>query len=146
MNPNDIFCPVFGMFMLTFAVWALILILRLKSIHFVKAHSNSDWVVPLFQGGSNYLTYTQRNFANLLEFPILFYVVCIVIYVTGNVDEYFITLAYSFFYIRIIHSVNHIFLNIMVPVIDVPLRAFPWLLSIAIVVWMSVRVFCMLAA
>ena len=30
---------------------------------------------------------------------------------TGNVDEYFITLAYWFFYLRVIHSIYHIFFN-----------------------------------
>ena len=55
---TEIFMPVYQMFMLTFSVWALILILRLKSINADKKHQHSDWVVPVFQGGANYLIYT----------------------------------------------------------------------------------------
>ena len=141
---SEIFIPVYQMFMLTFSVWVLILILRLKSINTDKSHQNSEWVVPLFQGGSNYLTYAQRNLTNLFEFPILFYVVCIAIYTTGNVDDYFVLLACSYFWIRVVHSIIHIFANIVVPGLNVPLRAIPWLVSVAVQMWMWIRLVEML--
>ena len=136
---SEIFMPVYQMFMLTFSVWALILILRLKAINADKSHQNSEWVVPLFQGGSNYLTYAQRNLTNLFEFPILFYVVCIAIYATGNVDDYFILLACSYFWIRVVHSIINIFANVLVPFVNIPLRAVPWLASVAVQFWMWIR-------
>lgn len=135
---SEIFMPVYQMFMLTFSVWVLILVLRLKSIN-DKDHSHSDWAVPLFHGGSKYLTYAQRNFTNLLEFPILFYVVCIVIHTTGNVDDYFVLLACSYFWIRVVHSIINIFANVLVPFVNIPLRAVPWLASVAVQFWMWIR-------
>tara|TARA_B110000196_G_scaffold234322_1_gene202750 strand:- start:709 stop:1140 length:432 start_codon:yes stop_codon:yes gene_type:complete len=141
---TEIFMPVYQLSMLTFLVFVLILILRTKSIYFDKKHSSQDWVVPRFQGGSKILTYAQRNFTNLLEFPILFYSVCIVIYVTGNVDDYFVELACWFFWLRAVHSIIHIFYNKIVPVVELPLRAIPWLVSVATVVWMWIRIVPML--
>ena len=135
---SEIFMPVYQMFMLTFSVWTLILVLRLKSIN-DQDHNHSDWLVPLFQGGSKYLTYAQRNLTNLLEFPILFYVACIAIHATGNADDYFVLLACSYFWIRVVHSIIHIFANVLVPIVNIPLRALPWLASVAVQFWMWIR-------
>jgi len=58
---------------------------------------------------------------------------------TGNVDEYFITLAYSFFYLRVIHSIYHIFFNQLIINGGFPVRSFIWVPATATLVWMWVR-------
>ena len=58
---------------------------------------------------------------------------------TGNVDDYFVMLACSYFWIRVVHSLIHIFANVIVPGLNVPLRAIPWLVSVAVQMWMWIR-------
>ena len=79
------------------------------------------------------------SFSNLFEFPILFYVVCICIYITGNVDDHFVSLAYWFFYVRVLHSVYHICFNQLIVNGGFPLRALLWLPATAILVYMWIR-------
>ncbi len=53
----------------------------------------------------------NRNYMNLLELPMLFYVVCIVIYVTGGASAAAITLAWAFVALRLVHSAIHLSYN-----------------------------------
>ena len=79
----------------------------------------------------------DRNLTNLFEFPILFYAICIVLYISGKVDSFSILLAYWFVGLRVAHSLYHIFINGFIG--DMPLRALLWLPSWLIVIWMWVR-------
>ena len=53
----------------------------------------------------------NRNFMNLLELPMLFYVVCIALYVTLSVDAYALALAWLYFALRVAHSLVHLTYN-----------------------------------
>jgi hypothetical protein len=53
----------------------------------------------------------NRNFMNLLEMPVLFYVVCISLYVTKNVDSASIWCAWLYVCLRILHSIIHLTYN-----------------------------------
>jgi hypothetical protein len=53
----------------------------------------------------------NRNFMNLLETPVLFYVVCIIFFVTGKVDAFALTLAWVYVALRAAHSVVHLTYN-----------------------------------
>jgi hypothetical protein len=53
----------------------------------------------------------NRNFMNLLELPMLFYVVCIALYVTLSVDAYAVALAWLYFALRVAHSLVHLTYN-----------------------------------
>ena len=138
---NEIFIPMFYLVLLTIGVFLLATSIRLKEIYLDKI-LNKDGVDgeefrhPPFETGSVTLKNTQRNLSNLLEFPILFYVVCISIFVTDKVDDYFITLAYWFFYLRLIHSIYHIFLNQLIFKIGFPLRSLIWAPSTIVILLM----------
>ena len=67
----------------------------------------------------------------------LFYAICIVLYVSGKVDDYFLLLGFWFVGLRVAHSVYHIFINGFIG--DMPIRALLWLPSLAIVIWMWIR-------
>ena len=136
---SEIFLPVFYMVCLTFVVLLLSVTLRLKEIYLNGTVDGEEQRHPPFNEGSAVLKNTQRNLSNLLEFPVLFYVVCICIYVAGKVDENFVTLAYWFFYLRVIHSVYHIFFNQLVFKGGFPLRALIWIPGAAILMWMWLR-------
>ena len=53
----------------------------------------------------------NRNFMNLLELPVLFYVVCLALYVTLSVDRLGVTLAWIYFGLRVAHSLVHLTYN-----------------------------------
>ena len=136
---TEIFLPMFGMMILSVSVFLFSTSIRLKEIYFNRSVEGEQHRHPPFDKGSIILRNAQRNLANLFEFPILFYVVCICIYITNNVDAYFVTLAYWFFYLRVIHSVYHIFFNHLIINGGFPLRALIWIPATATMVWMWVR-------
>ena len=136
---TEIFLPMFGMMILSVSVFLFSTSIRLKEIYFNRSVEGEQHRHPPFDKGSIILRNAQRNLANLFEFPILFYVVCICIYITNNVDAYFVTLAYWFFYLRVIHSVYHVFFNHLIINGGFPLRALIWIPASATMVWMWVR-------
>ena len=136
---TEIFLPMFYLMLLTVVVFLFSTSIRLKEIYLNKSVVGEEHRHPPFDQGTRILKNAQRNLANLFEFPILFYAVCICIYVTGNVDDYFVTLAYWFFYLRVVHSIYHIFLNQLIVNGGYPVRSFIWIPATATLVWMWVR-------
>jgi hypothetical protein len=53
----------------------------------------------------------NRNLMNLLELPLLFYVVCLGLYVTLSVDALAVALAWLYFALRLAHSLVHLTYN-----------------------------------
>ena len=53
----------------------------------------------------------NRNLMNLLEMPVLFYVACLTLYVTKNVDAMLLVLAWIYFALRAAHSLVHLTYN-----------------------------------
>ena len=134
----EIFIPMYYMVLLTTAVFLLSTLIRFKNVLVDKSHTGSELMkIPLPASAAQITKQADRNLINLFEFPILFYAICIVLYVSGKVDDYFVFLAYWFVGLRAAHSIYHIFINGFVG--DMPLRALLWLPSLGIVVWMWAR-------
>jgi hypothetical protein len=57
------------------------------------------------------LVVVNRHFMNLLEMPVLFYVVCISLFVTHQVDDATIWLSWLYVGLRLIHSLIHLTSN-----------------------------------
>jgi hypothetical protein len=53
----------------------------------------------------------NRNLMNLLELPVLFYVVCLAFYVTATVDARAVYLAWGYVALRAAHSLVHLTYN-----------------------------------
>ncbi len=53
----------------------------------------------------------NRNYMNLLELPVLFYVVCMIFCLTGAHSPMTLTLAWAFVGLRVIHSLIHLTSN-----------------------------------
>ena len=134
----EIFIPMYYMVLLTASVFLLSTLIRFKNILVDKSHTGSELMkIPLPASAAQITKQADRNLINLFEFPILFYAICVVLYVTGKVDAYFVVLAYWFVGLRVAHSLYHIFINGFIG--DMPLRALLWLPSWLIVIWMWVR-------
>tara|TARA_B100000035_G_scaffold167689_1_gene143077 strand:- start:280 stop:675 length:396 start_codon:yes stop_codon:yes gene_type:complete len=126
------------MVLLTASVFLLSTLIRFKNVLVDKSHTGSELMkIPLPASAAQITKQADRNLINLFEFPILFYAICVVLYVTGKVDAYFVLLAYWFVGLRVAHSLYHIFINGFIG--DMPLRALLWLPSWLIVIWMWVR-------
>ena len=136
---SEIFVTMYYLMLLTVIVLLLSITVRLKEIYVNKTVVGEAHRHPPFDEGSKLLKNLQRNVTNLFEFPILFYVVCISIFVAGKVDDYFITLAYWYFYFRVAHSIYHIFFNQLIIKGGFPIRSLLWIPSTAIMVSMWVR-------
>jgi hypothetical protein len=53
----------------------------------------------------------NRNLMNLLEMPVLFYMVCLSLYVTRHVEPRLVTLAWIYVGLRLVHSIIHLTYN-----------------------------------
>ena len=134
----EIFLPMYYMVLLTASVFLLSTLIRFKNVLIDKSHTGSELMkIPLPASAAQITKQADRNLINLFEFPILFYAICVVLYVSGKVDAFFILLAYWFVGLRVAHSLYHIFINGFIG--DLPLRALLWLPSWLIVIWMWVR-------
>ena len=134
----EIFIPMYYMVLLTASVFLLSTIIRFKNVLIDKSHTGSELMkIPLPASAEQITKQADRNLINLFEFPILFYAICIVLYVSGKVDDYFVVLGYWFVGLRVAHSLYHIFINGFIG--DLPVRALLWLPSWLIVVWMWIR-------
>ena len=144
---TEIFLPMFYMLLLTLTVFLFSTSLRLKEIYLNKILNKSfidpeQHRHPPFTEGSKMLKNAQRNLVNLFEFPVFFYAICIIIFITNKTDEQFITLAYWYLYLRIAHSIYHIFFNHLILKGGFPFRSFIWIPSTIVLVWMWMILIC----
>ena len=103
MNNNLILQPAITLALFTLTILLLILMKR------VRAAVNKQVQIDDFKYGESdtvpiWVCLPNRNFMNLLEVPILFYVVSIFIFITQHVDMLFVYLAWAYVVLRIVHS------------------------------------------
>ena len=110
MTQTHILFPVIALAALTFAVGIRMGILRVRAVragelrvNYFKYNSGAE--------APDYLKNVSNNYQNLLEIPILFYLVSVLIFVTNNVDMIYVALAWAFVVTRYIHSYIHITSN-----------------------------------
>ena len=114
MTQSAIFGPVFAMVSLTFIVWVFMYIRRISFINRNKI-STEDLAVPgaLAELSPPEVSNPSDNFKNLFEIPVLFYVLALVLFVTGQVDATYVAAAWIFAVFRVIHSAVHCTINIV---------------------------------
>jgi hypothetical protein len=106
MKQDLIIYPLFAMFLLTYFIGIWMVKLRFKAV-------KDDGVNPgYFQTNRgaklpDYLTKVTNHYVNLFELPVLFYLVCVLIYAGSKVDDTFIYLAWLFVGFRTIHAYIH---------------------------------------
>jgi len=111
---EPILLPMLSMMLLTFAVWVYMYVLRLGYIVRQRIRpqdlTTPDKVAALIPEP---ICYPAYNFRNLLELPILFYVLCLLLYVTGTADSWDLIAAWLFLALRVVHSAIHCTVNIV---------------------------------
>jgi len=110
MDQAAIFLPMCALAAWTFAVLLMVPIARFRAAAQGKVTAGD------FRFGESArvpgpASLPNRNFMNLLEAPLLFYVVCLALYVTLSVDRAALALAWLYFALRVAHSLVHLTYN-----------------------------------
>ena len=132
MQGQEIFGPFFGMLLLTLIVWIVLYVRRIGYLKSNRVHAQKvatpekvAQVIP------EEVQYPANNFKNLFELPVLFYFLCLYLYVSGNVDSWYVMGAWAFVGLRAIHSCVQCTTNIV-------MRRFVVYMAGAIVLWVMV--------
>jgi len=106
MNQHLILFPVFALAALTFGIGLWLARLRFAA---VKRGDLDPRYFAINQGGEipEYLAKVNNNYNNLLELPILFYIITILLYITDRVEPTQLILAWIFVASRYVHSYIH---------------------------------------
>lgn len=129
MDQSLILKPAVAMLVLTGLVWTYMYVRRLSFIFSNRIDPQSlatpelvAAVIPAnISGPSN-------NLKNLFELPVVFYALCLMLFVTGRADSIHLYCAWAFVLLRALHSFIHCFINV------VSLRFVAYLLS-SLVLW-----------
>ncbi len=109
MPAYQILYPIFALAAWTGLILATLGVLRIRALQLRRVRMG---YFELLSGEiPQYLQKFGRNFNNLLEVPILFYTVCTLVFITGNVDQVATSLAWAYVLLRIVHSLIHITVN-----------------------------------
>lgn len=137
MKPEAIFQPVFALVVLTCLVLTRLLWLRIGGMVTKKVAVDQYRFYPPGSDPDASL-FTSRNFINLFELPVLFYVVTMMYYVTQRVDPLVVYLAWAYVGFRAVHSLIHITSNYL------PARAGVFALSVGVLLTLWARLFILL--
>lgn len=110
MNADPIWWPCGAMVGVTAAVWVKLYADRLGEM---RARGIDPQAVATAREAAGQLQRTQaaENFQNLFEVPVLFYVLCIAIAVTGTGSPGLVTAAWVYVGLRALHSLIHVTYN-----------------------------------
>jgi hypothetical protein len=106
LKNTAILYPVFAL-----AAWTLLILLTMararifSRIHPKEFRYGESTVVPPHVGIPN------RNYMNLLELPVLFYVVCVMLFSAGVASTSTLDLAWAYVILRVVHSLIHLTYN-----------------------------------
>ena len=110
MPQDQIFYPMGALALLTFLVLTLIPIRRFRA-GFAGRIVPADFKFGESKNVPSDVSIPNRAYMNLLELPMLFYVLCLMLFVSGRVDAMFLNLAWSYVALRAIHSLIHVTYN-----------------------------------
>ena len=114
MTGSDILVPMLGMMVLTAIVWFVLYARRIPAMQRaqrpVQAYTTPEKGALQLPEEVNY---PANNFKNLFELPVLFYVLCLYLHVTGTAAQPDIVAAWVFLVFRVAHSTIHCTVNIV---------------------------------
>jgi hypothetical protein len=114
MQDPAIFAPFLGMMLLTLVVWVVMYARRLTFLFANKIDYRSiDTPNKAARVIPDEVALSSDNLKNLFELPILFYAICIYLYLSASVDTPYLVAAWWFFAFRIVHSYVHCTSNIV---------------------------------
>ncbi len=111
-DQGAILLPFLGLMLLTAVVWIYMYYRRLSFIIGNRIRPQ-DLTTPERASKilSEQVQYPANNLRNLLELPILFYALCLYLYVTQTADSTYLVAAWLFVGLRAVHSAIHCTFN-----------------------------------
>ena len=113
MNPipqTAILAPVFAL-----AAWTMLILLLVAGRRVAAALQGrataQDFALGEAPRTPPQVTLANRNYMNLLELPLLFYVACLIALTTANVSPLLLDLGWAYVGLRIVHSLIHVSYN-----------------------------------
>ena len=110
MPRHAIFWPV-----LCLVLWTFLVLVQVPIRRFHAAFKGRVVASDFRYGESGHVpadvALPNRVFMNLVEVPTLFYVLCLILYVTGTVTPACVALAWLYFALRIAHSLIYLTYN-----------------------------------
>lgn len=110
MTIDPIWLPTAGMVFVTALVWIKLYADRLGEMR-DKRISPQSLATARAAAGRLENTRAADNFRNLFEVPVLFYVLCIALAVTGGSTPGFVAAAWAYVILRALHSLIHVTYN-----------------------------------
>lgn len=105
-DPTAILWPMCAQVALVLAVWLRLYAVRLSEIKAKRIEpqqlARASEAVKLLENNS-----AADNLRNLFEIPVLFFAICLALYVTGLVSPLQVVLAWVFVALRTVHSFIH---------------------------------------
>lgn len=115
VNQEAIFIPFLGMMLLTLLVWIYMYIRRLGFLFANRTDAQSvSTPEQLARAIPDEVNYPAHNLKNLFELPVLFYAVCLYLFITAQVDSLYLACAWVFLGFRAIHSIIQCTVNIVI--------------------------------
>ncbi len=112
MSQTTIFSPFFATSLLTMVVWIYMYIQRIGFITRQKLDPQDlaapGMMVKLLPSSA---TNASDNLKNLFEVPIVFYALCLYLFVTQQVDPVYVNAGWIFVIFRVCHSLIHCTVN-----------------------------------
>jgi hypothetical protein len=110
ISKPEILAPLFVLALWTFAVLNVVGFSRIRAgvRGVVKP---ADFRLGESENVPERVKLANRNYMNLLELPVLFYAVCVIIYVTGSTSGASLFLAWLYVGLRVLHSCIHLTYN-----------------------------------
>jgi len=114
-NAASLIQPIVALVVLTGIVWVMMIAYR--NVAILRGAVSERYFRSYTEGApAEWVERPTRAYMNLLELPVLFYVVCLLMLATGRFDAVQVSLAWLFILIRYAHAIIHIGFN------HVPLR------------------------
>jgi len=110
MRQKLMLAPMGALALLTFLVLSIVPLRRFRA-GFARKVTAADFRYGESAAVPGEVSLPNRAYMNLLELPVLFYVVCLLYYVTGQVATDALTLAWGFVAARMLHSLVHLTYN-----------------------------------
>lgn len=110
MNQTAILYPVIALAGWTFIVLSLIPYQRFKAVLGNRV-VNDDFKFGESANVPPEVSIPNRNYMNLLELPVLFYVVCLMLYFSATGEQLTLNLAWGYVTARMLHSIVHLSYN-----------------------------------
>ena len=110
MQQDMIFAPMGAMALLTFIVLGFIPARRFRAV-FAKQVTGDDFKLGESAAVPAHVAIPNRNYMNLLELPVLFYVACLMYFVAGRLDQTTFIVAWAYVALSAVHSLIHLTTN-----------------------------------